>query len=126
MSLDWLRARIVCEGRSVRPPLSLQNLSDADLPDICLRMGMILDSIEFPRCEGRLINLEIFNPIDTLESDLQHREENHLVDWLHAIRRFGEYYSLDGNEPITVSSQALDTARSLADRLGVQLPQKHE
>src|SRR5437870_1908869 len=78
--VTWLRAPLICDGQTVRPGLLPNALSDNDLPDICVRMHLILDTIEFERCEGRLINLDIFEPIDTLESDLRHRDANHLAD----------------------------------------------
>jgi hypothetical protein len=119
--LEWLRAPLVCEGRTIRPSLSPDVLSDNDLPDICLRMHLILDTIEFERCEGRLINTDIFDPIDTLESDLQHREDNRLVDWCDTIRRFGEHYHLAGDQPIQVASRAIDGIRWMAQKFNIRL-----
>ncbi|MBM4077071.1 MAG: hypothetical protein FJ267_15685 [Planctomycetes bacterium] len=59
MGLNWLSSDLVCEGLTIRPSLSSLQVSDDCLPDVCLRMHMILDTIEFPRCEGRLMNVVI-------------------------------------------------------------------
>ena len=53
MKIDWLTSKLVCEGRVIRPPMNPNKLTSDDLPDICLRMHVILDTIEFTRCEAR-------------------------------------------------------------------------
>lgn len=121
MKIDWLAASLTSEGRVIRPALTLSKLTSKDLPDICLRMHLILDSIEFTRCEGRLINLEIFEPIDTLYSDLLHKDSNHLGDWMDCIERFGEYYELSGRDVIDVSSRAVSNQTRMFERLRIEL-----
>ncbi|MFN3151328.1 hypothetical protein [Bremerella sp.] len=118
---SWLTAEITCEGRIIRPSLDVAALADKDLPDACLRMHLILESIEFARCEGRWINREIFDPIDTLYSQLLHNEEIALSDWQAFIERFGEYYQLRGKKTIEVSAHSVNEMSSMAERLGVSL-----
>lgn len=84
-------------------------------------MHVILDTIEFARCEGRLINLDVFNPICTLESDLQFKIENRLSDWLGAVRRFAEYDELDGSQPIAVDRRSLDNMSHFTDHFGIDV-----
>lgn len=118
---SWLTAEISCEGRIIRPSLDVAALDDKDLPDVCLRMHLILESIEFARCEGRLINVEIFDPIDALYSDLLNQEDIALRDWQAFIDRFGEYYQLSGKKTIEVSDHSVNEMSSMAERLGVSL-----
>jgi len=120
MSCDWLASSLTCEGRMIRPALNPTNLTDEDLPDICLRMHLILDSIEFTRCEGRLINLEVFEPIDTLYSDLLHKDTNGLIEWMHCIERFGDYYELSGKNAIEVSSRAVSNQSHMFEQLRIE------
>lgn len=105
----------------IRPSLDVASLSDEDLPDVCLRMHLILESIEFVRCEGRWINLEIFDPIDALYSDLLNQEDIALSDWQAFIERFGEYYQLSGYKTIEVSAHSVNEMASMAECLGVLL-----
>lgn len=121
MGHEWLKSPLICNGRVVRPALSPDALSDSDLPDICLRMHLVLDTIEFARCEGRLINMDIFDPIDTLECELRHSQDNHLSDWLDTIARFADYYQLDGSTPIEITQHAIDGISYFADRHGISL-----
>ena len=104
---SWLESPIRCSGRTVRPPLSPDQIHDATLPEICLRMHLILDSIEYERAEGRLINRDIFESIDSLHSNLVHLPVNHLEDWQDSIVRFGEYYRLSPDVPIEVTARAV-------------------
>ena len=120
MAIDWLASELVCEGITIRPSLNPNSLADEDLPDICLRMHVILDTIEFARCEGRLINPEIFDSIDTLYSALLHKYTNNLSDWLPSIVRVGDYYSLDGRGSILLSPRSLTAFSSMFERLGIQ------
>lgn len=108
MSIEWLKSEVVCGGRVIRPALDPISVGNEDLPDICIRMHLILDSIEFARCEGRFVNRDIFDPIDTLYSDLLHKERHSIEDWRECIGRFGDYYELDGAGPIEVTSRTLE------------------
>ena len=121
MKIDWLAAGLVSEGRVIRPALTPSKLTSKDLPDICLRMHLILDSIEFTRCEGRLMNLDVFEPIDTLYSDLQHKATNHLGDWMDCIERFGEYYELSARDVIEVSPRAVRNQSRMFEQLRIEL-----
>lgn len=120
MSLEWLNSAVVCGGRVIRPALDPIAVRSEDLPDICVRMHLILDSIEFARCEGRLINRDIFEPIDTLYSDLLHKEYNSIEDWRDCIGRFGDYYELDGAGPIEVTSRTLEELGPMFGELKVE------
>ena len=126
MSLEWLRSPLICNGRVVRPALQPESVTDADLPDICLRMQLILATIEDDRCEGRLIDVSIFDPIDTMESGLRFEKENYLADWCETIRRFAEYYNLDGKGPIEVSPKVIDERTALAKEFGIDLTEVGE
>ena len=95
-------------------------LASEDLPEICLRMHLILDTIEFTRCEGRLIIPDIFEPIDTLYSDLLHKDVNCLSDWQDSILRFGDYYELAGKQTIEVSARAVTKHSHLFDQLKIE------
>ncbi|ADG66105.1 hypothetical protein Plim_0253 [Planctopirus limnophila DSM 3776] len=121
MKIDWLAASLVSKGRLVRPPLNPSKLTSEHLPDICLRMHLILDSIEFTRCEGRLINLEVFEPIDKLYSDLLHKTTNHLGDWMDCIERFGDYYELSGRDVIEVSPRSVSDQSYMFEQLSIDL-----
>lgn len=121
MKNDWLAASLLCEGRVIRPALTPSELTSEDLPDICLRMHLILDSIEFTRCEGRLINFDVFDPIDTLYSDLLHKDTNHLGDWMGCIERFGDYYELSGRDVIEVSPRAVRNQSHMFEQLRIEL-----
>lgn len=121
MKIDWLAAGLVSEGRVIRPALTPSKLTSKDLPDICLRMYLILDSIEFTRCEGRLMNLDVFEPIDTLYSDLLHKATNHLGDWMDCIERFGDYYELSGRDVIEVSPRAVRNQSHMFEQLRIEL-----
>jgi hypothetical protein len=121
---EWLARALICDGVIVQRPLAHDHLTDADLRGICLRMHAILDTIEMPRCEGRLIPYNLFNDIDTLESMLLHGHPSpyghtfppRLAEWSAAIREFGRYYLLDEIGPIVVDPEIY---RELATRYGV-------
>lgn len=114
----WLESPIQCEGRIVRPPLNSSQLNDSELPEICVRMHLIFDSIEFERAEGRLMNVSIFDSIDSLHSDLVNR----LEDWKDSIAKFGEHYGLRPHIPIKVTSRAVQNIRRMADQFGIEIP----
>jgi hypothetical protein len=122
MDVDWLKSALVCESCEIRPSLDPVAIRDKDLPDICLRMHLILDTIEFARCEGRLIDRNVFDPIDTLYSDLTHERIACLSDWRECIVRFGDYYDLDGIETIEISPRALSEHVAMSTELNVKLP----
>ncbi len=119
--MSWLDRPLICEGNLVRPGLDTDRLADADLREICFRMHVILQTIEMPRCEGRLIPANIFDEMDTLESMVLqgfgspsgHRSPPILEEWLALIEEFGEYYQLTGSDPITVEASIY---RDLATR----------
>jgi hypothetical protein len=119
MKLDWVRSSLICNGRIVRPALTPNRISDADLPDLCFRMHLILDTIEHRRCEGRLINLDIFEPIDTLASKIQHHGPVRLTEWASTMEQFGQYYELDGTKPIEVEQRSLDQLSRMAENFRV-------
>lgn len=102
--MEWLARPMVADGLVVAGPLDPSRLSDADLLSICLRMHAILDSVEMPRCEGRLIPTALFDAIDTLASQLRHPGPSPplLSEWAAVIREFGAHYGLSGTGPIAV------------------------
>lgn len=102
--MEWLTRPLVADGHVVAGSLAPTRLTDADLRGICLRMHAILDTVEMPRCEGRLIPVHLFDAIDTLESMVCHGLPTppRLADWVGVIREFGEYYGLAGVGPIAV------------------------
>jgi hypothetical protein len=120
MKTDWLASSLVCEGRVIRPSMDPGKLVSDDLADICLRMHLILDTIEFGRCEGRLINLDVFEAIDTLFSNLLYKDTNHLRDWQDCIERFGDYYQLAGKRTIEVSARAVTHHFHMFDQLRIE------
>ena len=64
---------------------------------------MILDTIEMPRCEGRLLPADLFDRMDTLESRLFHGPGTpRLSEWEALIREFSYYYELNGDSAIAV------------------------
>lgn len=107
--LSWLTRPLVCDGRVILGPLDPAQLTDADLRDISFRMMVILDTIEFPICEGRHLPVELFDRMDTLESAALHGHGGapRLADWVDLIREFGEHYRLDGRGPIVVDERAV-------------------
>jgi hypothetical protein len=108
--MEWLGRSLVCDGAVVARPLDPTRLGDSDLREICLRMHVILETIEMPQCEGRLIPCDLFDAIDTLESMVLHGHPSpsghsrppRLAEWAGVIRAFGAYYCLAGCGPIAV------------------------
>jgi hypothetical protein len=102
--MEWLARPLLCEGVVVAGPLDPARLVDADLRAVCFRMHVIFDTIEMPRCEGRLMPINLFDAIDTLESVVLHghRGPPRLAEWSGVIREFGGYYDLAGDGPIVV------------------------
>ncbi|KAA0138978.1 hypothetical protein FYZ48_09975 [Gimesia chilikensis] len=117
----WIEAMVTCNGRVLRPALRVDRVSDSDLPDLCIRMNLILDSIEYERCEGRLINLDIFDPVTSLLDELRSDREVQLKDWIKTINTFGEYYQLESMNVIEVAPRAVANIEKDAERLGIFL-----
>jgi hypothetical protein len=84
-------------------------------------MHLVLDTIEFACMEGRMINAEVFDAIDRMESKLRHGQVNHLSDWRETITRFADYYRLDGSSPITITQHAIDGCEHIAEHHGISL-----
>lgn len=111
--MEWLSRPLKCGSKIVQTALDSTKLTNEDLRNICLRMHVILETIETPRCEGRLIPLDLFNDIDTLEgmvlfgqsSPYGHSSPPTLVEWWSVIREFGRYYSLHGTGAIEVDHE---------------------
>lgn len=120
--IRWIEVPVVCGQQTILPGLDPAAINDESLPDLCLRMHLILDSIEFERCEGRLLNLEIFDPIDTLADELTHHKHPHWSDWDKFVQQFGDYYELNSGRPIHVTERAVEATVGLARSLGVPLP----
>ncbi|MEM7011169.1 MAG: hypothetical protein AAF585_06765 [Verrucomicrobiota bacterium] len=90
-------------------------LSDADLTEICFRMHVIFDDVDY--AEGRWIPLEIFEPIDTLRSAVRHRpNETKLADWTELISDFGSHYDLNAVKEIQVSRESFEANSKLFNR----------
>lgn len=106
MSWLWLARPLISGGEIVLDALNPEQLTDADLKDICLRMHAILSTIEMPRCEGRLLPIDIFDRMDTLESMVLHGHGGspRLSEWSVLIDEFGEYYGLNTQGPIAVNA----------------------
>lgn len=119
LDLAWVALPILCDDVVAMPPLDPNNLSSGDLPDLCIRMHMIFDDIEHDRCEGRWINQKIFDPIDTLDSDLRHRRDNQINKWLPTISRFGQYYNLAQLSEYRISAEHFVHYRPLFDAYDV-------
>lgn len=84
-------------------------------------MNLILDTIEFARCEGRLINPDIFDPIDTMVSELRHGRNSQLWDWEETITRFADYYGLDGSEPIEIAQRSIEDMSDFAKHFEISI-----
>jgi len=108
----WLARPLMCQRRIVRPGLDPTGLTVHSLPDICLRMRVILDTIEMSRGEGRHMPVALFDQIDDLENQIRQRPRDvRLADWQLLIREFGQHYELDGpSEPIEVDTRSYDEA----------------
>ena len=119
--MEWLARPLVSDGIVVVGPLDPARLTDADLLPIGLRMHAILDTVEMPRCEGRLIPAKLFDAMDELTDSLRHPRSSppSLAEWLAVAREFGEYYGLAGAGPITVSPVYW---RQAVEWLGAPLP----
>lgn len=100
--MDWLSRSLTANGVTVAVPLDPNRLVDTDLRAICARMHAILDTIEMPRCEGRLLPAGLFDSIDTLADRLRHGPPPKLADWVAVVQEFETYYGLVGAGPITV------------------------
>ena len=81
--MHWLARPLAYSDQVFLPPIDPDALSDSDLRVICLRMTVILDTIESRRCEGRLLPTKLFDQIDTLESMVLHGHGGapRLSDW---------------------------------------------
>ncbi len=117
----WIEVPVVCNGRVLRPVLAVESVTDEDLADLCIRMNLILDSIEYERCEGRLINLDIFDPVTSLLDELRSDRDVQLKDWIETINTFGEYYQLESMNVIAVTPRAVANIEKDAERLGIFL-----
>ncbi len=117
----WIEVPVVCNGRVLRPVLAVESVTDKDLADFCIRMNLILDSIEYERCEGRLINLDIFDPVTSLLDELRSDRDVQLKDWIGTINTFGEYYQLESMNVIEVAPRAVANIEKDAERLGIFL-----
>ncbi|QDT21002.1 hypothetical protein HG66A1_27950 [Gimesia chilikensis] len=117
----WFEVPVVCNGRVLRPVLAVESVTDEDLADLCIRMNLILDSIEYERCEGRLINLDIFDPVTSLLDELRSDRDVQLEDWIETINTFGEYYQLEDMNVIEVTPRAVANIETDAARLGIFL-----
>lgn len=117
----WIEVPVVCNGRVLRPVLAVESVTDKDLADLCIRMNLILDSIEYERCEGRLINLDIFDPVTSLLDELRSDRDVQLKDWIETINTFGEYYQLESMNVIAVTPRAVANIEMDAERLGIFL-----
>lgn len=117
----WIEVPVVCNGRVLRPVLAVESVTDKDLADLCIRMNLILDSIEYERCEGRLINLDIFDPVTSLLDELRSDRDVQLKDWIETINTFGEYYQLESMNVIEVTPRAVANIEKDAERLGIFL-----
>lgn len=116
--MDWLSRALTANGVVVAAPLDPNRLTDADLPTICARMHAILDAVEMPRCEGRLLPAGLFDSIDTLADRLRHGPPPKLTDWVSVIEEFGAYYGLAGAGPITVGLEYWQKAALLVGTPG--------
>jgi hypothetical protein len=76
-------------------------------------MHAILHTVEMPRAEERLMPVELFNAIDTLESMVLHGHASpsghssppQLAEWMSTIAAFGAHYHLDAvRGPIVIDS----------------------
>jgi hypothetical protein len=128
--VEWLRQPLICNDAIVRGPLDPHQLDDADLWEICLGMHVILQTIEMPRCEGRLIPCHLFQDMDTLESMIHghrspygHSYPPRLAERTGVIHEFGVYYSLANPGPIAVDPDASRTilARFRSTQVGRRL-----
>ena len=100
--MEWLARPLIADGVVVAGPLDPARLTDADLRSICQRMHAILDTVEMPRCEGRMLPVKLFDAIDTLASLVRHGPRLRLAEWASVISEFGSYYGLAGAGPISV------------------------
>lgn len=110
--LSWLTSPLTCDGKVVLDGLDATRLSDTDLRDVCLRMRVLLESVENERCEGRLLPVHLFDQVDTLEDLVLHRREGgaRLSDWFDLIEEFGVHYGLIGRKAIPVDSASFHGA----------------
>jgi hypothetical protein len=116
--MEWITRTLMCDGAIIAGPLDTGSLEDSDLRDLCWRMHMIMQTIEMPRAEGRLMPMALFDAIDTLESMIRQHQPDpagrssppRLGEWLDVIREFGEYYRLSGHGPVNVDSMAYSDA----------------
>jgi hypothetical protein len=102
--VEWLTRPLTADGVVVAEPLDPARLTDANLRTICTRMHAILDTVEMPRCEGRLLPVKLFDAIDDLAGRVMHPGDHppRLAEWAAVIREFGAYYELAGVGPIPV------------------------
>lgn len=119
--IHWLKLPIHCAGRLIRSSMREEQIDDLALSEICLRMHLILDSIEYERAEGRLMNVSIFEAIDSLHSNLIQGQSLRLGDWRAMILHFGEYYRLNQFREIEITARSVENAGQMAHALGLKM-----
>ena len=111
--MEWLARPLTANGVVVAGPLDPARLNDADLRGICVRMHAILNTVEMPVCEGRLMPAKLFDDIDTLASLVRHGPRPELAEWEAVVQEFGAHYGLAGASPIAVDLAFWRDAMSL-------------
>jgi hypothetical protein len=104
-NLNWVRSPLTLNGEIIAEPLVPEDLSDSDLPRLCFWMHLICDTIEYGRCEGRLISMDIFDPLDNLMDIVRFQNDYTLSDWIPFMIKFGMHYGLDGATPINIAPE---------------------
>jgi hypothetical protein len=128
----WLARPLACDGAVVLPGLDPTQLTSSDLRTICLRMSVILNTIENQICEGRHLPLDLFNDIDDLQDLVHHGHRDadgrtrppRLGEWVDLIRRFGEHYRdrLGESGPIAVDPDVYREEANLFQRRAERNP----
>lgn len=97
----WLTRRIQCDGKVIAEPLSPSHLTVESIGDICDRMMVIMNHLEFQICEGRMLPVKLFDEIDGFprEPHLSNAQAS-LDRCIDLAVRFGDHYDLSGEAVI--------------------------
>ncbi len=108
------------------PSLDPNYLTMADLASLCIRMHIIFDDMSPSEGDGRFMNAQLFQELDSLSSDLRFtKDEDFCVDeWLPLIDEFGRWFEINRFSTFHISPEELLSYKWMFDVHGVEYPFK--
>lgn len=74
----------------------------AHVKDLCEHLLKIIEEIEWHRCEGRLLPVELYDKIDSIRSELDIDPKSRIPRLLACAAELGCYYQIDNLEEIEI------------------------